>query len=151
MRSADVVSPTWATYVPKQNPLMPRSNPISDTELEVLKILWEDGPSTVHAVQARLKKGQAKRAYTTVLTLLTRLRTKGFVDAEKSGAALEFRPIVSREQLLRRRLTELADKVCDGTTGPLVHALVDGRRLSREEIASLRELVDKLDPDPKRK
>ena len=130
---------------------MRHSIPISDTELEVLKILWKDGPSRVHDVQARLKKGKAKRAYTTVLTLLTRLRTKGFVDAEKSGAALEFRAVVSREQLLRRRLSELADTVCDGTTGPLVHALVEGRRLSPEEVASLRELVDKLDPDAKRK
>jgi predicted transcriptional regulator len=130
---------------------MPRSRPISDAELEVLKILWKDGPSTVHGVQARLSRRKPKRAYTTVLTLLTRLREKGFVASEKSGVALEFRAVVSREQLLRRRLSELADKLCDGTASPLVHALVEDRRFSPEEIEELRLLIDKLESDKPRK
>lgn len=127
---------------------MARNRPISGAELEVLKVLWKDGPSTVHDVQARLSRRKAKRAYTTVLTLLSRLREKGFVASEKNGVALEFRAIVSREQLLRRRLSELADQICDGTTGPLVQALVDGRQFSPEEIAAFRELIERLDSDP---
>jgi predicted transcriptional regulator len=120
---------------------------ISDAELEVLKVLWADGPSTVRAVHERLAHRQRRWAYTTVLTLLSRLREKGFVASEKSGVALEFRATVSREQLVRRRLTDLVQRVCDGTTGPLVHALVDGRPFSSEEVESFRQLLDRLELD----
>jgi predicted transcriptional regulator len=130
---------------------MAQSRPISDAELEVLKVLWKHGPSTVRDVHERFSRRKPKRAYTTVLTLLTRLREKGFVASEKSGVALEFRAVVSREQLLRRRLGELADQICDGTAGPLVHALVEARRFSPEEIEEFRLLIDKLASDSPRK
>ena len=56
-----------------------------------------------------------------------------------------FRATVSREQLLRHGLTELADRICDGTASPLVHALVEGRKFSPEEIAHFRRLLDELE------
>jgi predicted transcriptional regulator len=126
---------------------MAKAESISDAELEVLKLLWEQGPSTVREVHAQLAGEGPRRAYTTVLTLLVRLREKGFVASEKSGVALAFRAVVSREQLLQRRLAELADQVCDGTAAPLVHALVDSRRFSAEDIKAFRRLLDELDPD----
>ena len=126
---------------------MARTRAISDAELEVLKVLWNRGPSTVREVHVHLTRKKDRRAYNTVLTLLARLREKGFVVSEKLGVALQFRAVVSREQLLKRRLAELADQVCDGTAAPLVHALVDSRRFSAEEIGALRRLLDELDPD----
>jgi predicted transcriptional regulator len=120
---------------------------ISDAELEVLKVLWTEGPSTVREVHAGLGGRHRRWAYNTVLTLLSRLREKGVVASEKNGVALEFRAIVSREQLLRSRLTELVNQVCDGTTGPLVHALVQGRRFSPDELRSFRQLLDQLTSD----
>ena len=85
---------------------------ISDAELDVLKLLWEHGPATVRDVNAKLRKRKRRWAYNTVATLLTRLREKGFVASEKEGVAHVFRPVVTREKLLRRSLTELADRVC---------------------------------------
>lgn len=130
---------------------MPKQRSISDAELEVLKILWRDGPSTVREMHAELSRKGPRRAYTTVLTLLTRLREKGFVADEKSGVALQFRALVTREQLLKARLAKLADQICDGTTAPLVHALVDSRQFSADEIAAFRKLLDELDPKPRGK
>jgi BlaI family penicillinase repressor len=121
---------------------------VSDAELDVLKILWEHGPATVRDVEARLKRRRRRWAYTTLLTLLTRLRDKGCVVSEKSdkaGAAHVFRATVSRDQLLRNGLAGLADRICDGTAGPLVHALVQGQQFSAEEIASFRKLLDELE------
>jgi predicted transcriptional regulator len=80
-----------------------------------------------------------------VLTLLSRLRDKGFVDVDKTGAGHVFRPAVSREQLLRRGLTELADRVCNGTASPLLHALVQGRQLTPADIAELRKMLDEME------
>jgi predicted transcriptional regulator len=123
---------------------MPRRVPVSDAELEVLKVLWARGPATVREVAAALRKQRRRLAYNTVLTLLSRLRDKGYVDADRRGTAHRFRPVVTRDELLGSSLAALAERVCDGLASPLVLALVRDQRLSAEEIAELRALLDRL-------
>jgi predicted transcriptional regulator len=119
---------------------------VSEAELEVLKVLWEHAAGTVRAVNAVLQ-GQGRRwAYTTVQTLLQRLEAKGYVQSDKSGSAHVYRAAVSREELLGRRLRELADQFCDGTASPLLLALVGDSRLTAEEIKHLRQLLNRLEP-----
>ena len=119
----------------------------SDAELEVLKVLWQSGPSTVRDVAAALRRQRRRLAYNTVLTLLSRLREKGYVAVDRREAAHQFRAIVTREELLGSSLRALADRVCDGTASPLVHALVRGRQFSAGEIAHFRKLLDDLTPE----
>jgi len=120
--------------------------PISETELVVLKALWERGPSTVRDLDGALRAGGYRWAYNTVLTLLQRLRAKGYVRSETSSPAHIFSAAVTRDEHLRDRLRDLSDKVCGGTATPLVRAMVEGRRFSREEISELRDLIERLDP-----
>jgi len=127
---------------------MPRT-PVSDAELEVLKVLWAGGPATVRDVAAALRRRRRKLAYNTVLTLLSRLRDKGYVEADRRETAHLFRAVVTRDDLLGSSLTALAERVCDGTASPLVHALVKSRRFSADEIAHFRKLLDDLDPNPR--
>jgi BlaI family penicillinase repressor len=122
-----------------------RQPPISETELDVLKVLWEHGPATVRQVNAVLRRRGRRYAYTTVLTLLQRLEAKGHVRSDKGGVAHVFSAAVSRDGLLRRRLNELADELCDGTATPLVQALVEGNRLTPDDLEQLRRLLDQLD------
>jgi len=110
-----------------------------------MKALWAAGPGTVRELEARLRRKRRKWAYNTVLTLLTRLREKGYVAADKSDAAHVFQAVVSRDQLLRNGLSELAERMCDGTASPLLHALVDGRNLSPADIIELRKLLDAME------
>ncbi|HWB11878.1 MAG TPA: BlaI/MecI/CopY family transcriptional regulator [Pirellulales bacterium] len=124
----------------------PKNPPLSETELDVLKVLWELGAGTVREVNERLQQRKRRWAYTTVLTLLTRLEAKGYVASDKSELAHVFRPIVSRDNLLRRRLSHLAEDLCEGTTTPLLHALVQDHRFSPEEIEGFRRLLDELEP-----
>lgn len=119
--------------------------PVSDAELEVLKVLWSNGPATVRDVAAALKKQRRRLAYNTVLTLLTRLRDKGYVAADTTSTAHQFNAVVTREDLLGSSLSALANRICDGTASPLVHALVRGQHLSRHELADLRKLLDDLE------
>jgi len=119
-----------------------RKPPISETEMDVLKVLWEHGPATVRQVNAVLRKRHRRYAYTTVLTLLQRLEAKKYVSSDKSGVAHVFSAAVSREGLLRSRLGQLSDELCDGTATPLVQALVEGGRLSAEDVEHLRRLLD---------
>ena len=125
---------------------MPRRSPVSDAELDVLKVLWETGPSTVRDVAAALRRRGRRLAYNTVLTLLSRLRDKGYVAADRRETAHLFRAVVTRDELLGFSLAALADRVCDGTASPLVQALVRGQRFSADEIAHFRKLLDDLTP-----
>jgi BlaI family penicillinase repressor len=123
----------------------PRRSSISETELDILKVLWEHGPGTVREVNALLRAQGRRWAYTTVLTLLQRLEAKGVVTSDKSGLAHVFRPAVTREKLLRQRLKDLANQLCEGTATPLVQALVEGQRFTPEEISHFRQLLDELE------
>jgi predicted transcriptional regulator len=123
---------------------------ISETELEVLKALWEHGPGTVRELDAVLRKQGRRWAYNTVLTLLQRLQDKEYVVSDRSRVAHVFRAAVSREELLQRRLKDLADQLCAGTASPLVLALVEGHSFTAEEIEQFRRLLDQLAPGPPR-
>jgi predicted transcriptional regulator len=124
---------------------------ISETELAVLKVLWDLGSGTVREVQEVLRKQGRKWAYTTVQTLLNRLQGKGCAESEKGGPAHVYRAAVSRDQLLQQRLTNLADEFCEGTASPLVLALVEGGRFTPEEIEQFRKMLDQLEIDRPRK
>jgi predicted transcriptional regulator len=124
---------------------------ISETEQAVLKVLWDLGAGTVREVQEVLRGQRRSWAYTTVQTLLNRLQAKGFAASEKGGPAHVYRAAVSRDELLRRRLGDLADELCEGTASPLVLALVEGGHFTPDEIEQFRQLLDELDSARPRK
>ncbi len=121
---------------------MNERQPPSDGELEVLKTLWDGGPATVRGVDEALRRRGVQRAYTTVQTVLNRLQTKGHVASESQGGALVYRAASTRDDLLRDRLRDLADQLCEGEPTPLVLTLVEGNRFSAAEIARFRALLD---------
>ena len=127
---------------------------LSPSELDVMKVLWEEGPGTVREINARLGRRGRTWVYTTVQTLLGRLEGKGHVTSDKSGFAHIFRPTLSREALMQQGLAELAEQLCDGAAVPLVLALVQGQRFTAGEIEQFRALLDTLEnrpPPPKRR
>ncbi len=124
---------------------MRRTGDVSDAEMEVLQTLWKEGPATVREVGDRLDPQKSRWAYTTIQTLLGRLEAKGFVKSDKTGVAHVFRAARTREHFLSDRLLELADKVCDGTTLPLVLALVEKQQFTPEELAAFRQLLDEAE------
>lgn len=133
--------------------MSPRQPKLSETELEVLKALWDLGAATVRELNFLLQRQGRRWAYTTVLTLLTRLQAKGCVASQTGSVAHVYRPTVSRDELVARQLTDLADDLCDGAASPLVKALVEGHRFSAEELAHFRRMLDAAEqrPPPKRR
>src|SRR2546421_12499004 len=127
----------------------PRPSSLGENELDLLKMLWEHGPGTVREINAFSRRKGRRWAYTTVLTMLQRLQTKGFVTSDKSGVAHVFRPAVTRDRLLRQRLKDLANQLCEGTATPLLLALVEGQRFTTEEISQFRQLLDQLEGQKK--
>jgi BlaI family penicillinase repressor len=118
-----------------------RSN-VSEAERHVLRVLWRHGPSSVRDVHRRLKEADLDWARSTVITLLQRLEKKGYVESDKSEFAFRFRAVVTRDELLRLRMSELADDLCDGEWAPLLLAFTQREKLGTRELADLQRLVD---------
>ena len=120
---------------------------LGPAELEVLKILWDEGPAPVRTVMNALHARGRKIAYTTVQTMLTRLEQKQFVRSDKRGLAFVYKASISREKISRSRLKTLLEQLYDGAAGPLVLQLVKTERLAPDELAQLQQLIEKLDLD----
>jgi BlaI family penicillinase repressor len=116
-------------------------------ELEVLRALWIEGPTTVRNVMEYLHRRGRKVAYTTVQTVLGRLEQKGVARSDKSGVAYVYRAKISRERFSQSRLKTLLDQLYDGAAGPLALQLIRSKRLTPEEIEELRQLIEQLDAD----
>jgi predicted transcriptional regulator len=115
---------------------------LSDAEREVLRVLWDHEPGAIREIRERLADRGRTWAYTTVATLLQRLQAKQYVASDASVVPHVYRAVVSREELLDRRLKDAAEELCDGQAAPLLLALVQGNRFSAEELARFRRLLD---------
>ena len=125
---------------------MPKTrSSISDAEREVLKVLWEQGPSTVRQIRERLQKQGREWAHTTINTLLSRVQEKGYVTRDARDFAHIFSASLSREEIVQQRLMDLAEQYCDGTSVPLMLALVEGQQFTDREIEEFRQLLDRLE------
>jgi predicted transcriptional regulator len=80
-----------------------------------------------------------------VQKLLDRLAEKGHVRRDRSGSAHVFSAAVGREELIGRRLQDVAEKLCGGSLTPLLTHLVKTRKLSDQERQELRDLIDDQD------
>jgi BlaI family transcriptional regulator, penicillinase repressor len=123
---------------------------VSEAERHVLRALWRDGASSVRDIHRRLKEADLDWARSTVITLLQRLEKKGFVESDKSEFAFQFRAVVTRDELLRLRMSELAEDLCDGEWAPLLLAFTQREKLSAEELTELQRLIDDLSSRPAR-
>jgi BlaI family penicillinase repressor len=120
---------------------------LSKAEREVLKVLWDFGPGTVRQINEVLERRGRCWAYTTVATLLQRLGVKQYVTGDPSAVPHVYRAVITRDELLDRRLKDAAEELCDGRAAPLVLALVQGNRFSADELARLRRLLDEAAGD----
>ena len=118
---------------------------VTDKELDLLQALWDGGPATIRQLTDRLYPGGGTAQYATVQKLLDRLEVKGFVCRDRSGAAHTFAAAVGREEIIGRRLQDVAEKLCGGSLTPLLTHLMRSRPLSARERRELRDLIDKLD------
>ncbi len=115
---------------------------VTDAEMAVLQVLWEQGPSNRRQITDRLYPEGGPAHYTTVQKLLERLEAKGYVASERGEGMRTFTARVGREELISRRLRDMAEKLCGGSLTPLLMNLVRSRPLTAREIAELRALID---------
>jgi predicted transcriptional regulator len=124
---------------------------VTDAELAVLQLLWDGGPATIRQLTDVLYPGGGTAQYGTVQKLLDRLEAKGCVHRDRTPAAHTFAAAIRREDLIGRRLQDMAEKLCGGSLTPLLTHLVRTRRLTARERQELRDLIDEFDPKGKGK
>ena len=108
-------------------------------ELDVMAVLWERGDATVAEVHQRLADDLA---YTTVLTVLRTLETKGAVRHEEEGKAYRYFPTMEREAAGRRALRLIRDKMFGGSESLLLTQFVSDRDVDEEQLRELRRMID---------
>jgi len=111
------------------------------SELEILRVLWERGPSTVRKVYEELSKKKAV-GYTTVLKLLQIMAGKGTVRRNEDQRAHVYEACLPAEKTKRQIAADVLQRVFEGSASELmVHAL-EGRKTSRKELEELRRVLD---------
>jgi predicted transcriptional regulator len=110
---------------------------VTDTELAILQVIWQEGRATRRQITDALYPQGGEAHYATVQNLLGRLEKKGFVRHTRAQGVLVFTSRIDRDELIRRRLQGVADKLCGGAVAPLVMSLVRSRPLSADEIENL--------------
>jgi predicted transcriptional regulator len=111
---------------------------LTDREADVMQVLWDLGPSVVSDVQSRLKD---KLAYTTVLTVLRTLETKGYVGHEENGRQHRYFAAVQEQAAQKSALNHLMGKLFKSSSELLFARLVFDQKLSPEQIRRMRKLL----------
>jgi len=114
---------------------------LSPGELRVMKALWSLEQGSVADVRAELARRGQELAYTTVMTLLGRLATKGAVLVDKDREPFIYKAAHHRESVLRDRLREFVREVFDGKADSLVLNLVESESLSPEELRAIERKI----------
>jgi predicted transcriptional regulator len=119
----------------------PREEQPTAGELEVLKVLWDRGPSTGREVMDVLN-AERPRAYTSVMSLLNVMTDKGLLVRVPQGRAFVYRPKVNRDRTLRRMVGDLVGRAFAGSAQELVAQLLDHARPSEEELDAIRRTIE---------
>lgn len=119
---------------------------LPNAEWIVMTALWNRRSATASDIHKDLEPLQGW-AYSTVKTMLDRLVDKRFVRAKRVGNIFEYSAKVPRESAIDRVLDDVVDRVLEGSLSPFINRLVANRKLSRQEIAELRDILDRFESD----
>lgn len=116
---------------------------VSDAELQLLQLLWEEAP--LDAVElARRVPAERQWSLATVKSLLSRLLAKGAISAQPEGRRFLYRPAVEREAIAGSQADRLIDRLFGGRISPLVAQLAEQRELDPDDLAELEALIREL-------
>ncbi len=122
----------------------PASNRPTDGELAILNVLWERGPSTVREVQQALS-AERDTAYTTALKMLQIMTEKGLVTRDESRRTHVYAAATEREDTQAHLARDLARRAFGGSAAQLAMRALSQEAASAEELAQIRELLERLE------
>jgi len=124
---------------------------IPDSELDVLKVLWDRGQATVREVLETLRSAGRQWSYATVATLLDRLETKGVVTSDRSELAFVYKPAITTQEVRQKRVNNLVEKLYQGEPGLLVLHLLKSHPLDARQAKEVRSVLEEMTGETSRK
>ena len=114
------------------------------SEMEVLQVLWKEGPSTVRFVHDKLNEQKEAVQYTSTLKLMQVMAEKGMLSRDESSMKHIYAPLMAEDKTKGFMLGKFLDSMYNGSVSNLVMALLDNDKTSKKELQVLKELAGKL-------
>jgi predicted transcriptional regulator len=124
----------------------PLPNP-TDSELAILRELWDLGSGTVRQVHDAIKARGSGVGYTTVLKLLQIMADKGLVRRDSSARSHVFRPALKQSQTQRQLLADLISRAFNNSARQLILHALSSRKVSRQELQEIRRVIDEAEKE----
>jgi predicted transcriptional regulator len=118
----------------------------TNVELAILRVLWETGSAPVGVIHNALKD-QRKASYSTTLKMIQVMFDKGLLVRDESVRPHLYRPAISQEETQGNLVDDLVQKAFGGAAEHLVVQALSSRRISRDELANIRKLIDQLEQE----
>ena len=120
---------------------MTRPAPPTHAELEILDVLWDNGPQTVKQVHEAIRTSR-DIGYTTILKLMQLMTEKGLLERDESERSHVYVAAVPEKKVKRRLVSDLLDRAFGGSAAHLVQQLLSARRATPEELDEIRDILD---------
>ncbi len=121
---------------------------LGDLEAQIMEIIWAQGETTVRQVHKKLQP-KRKLAYTTVMTVMSRLADKGILQRVRQGAAYLYRPASSREEFLHSSVRKVMQELVRDFTAPTIQQFVES--IEREDPKKIEELARLIETKRKKR
>lgn len=115
---------------------------LANAELAIMDLLWQQDRMTARQIREKLYPDETKAQHGTVQRLLQRLEEKGYIHRDRSLNIHFFSAAIDRQTYAGSQLESLASRLTGGSFAPLITHLVEGKKLSSEDLAQLREILD---------
>lgn len=122
----------------------------TESELEILQVLWEHGPSTVRFVNDQLNEDR-EVGYTTTLKLMQIMAEKGLADRDTSQRTHIYRPAVTEGETQQNLLTQFVDRTFKGSAMKLVMQALGNHNASEAELGEIKALIEEMESEGRRK
>ncbi len=113
---------------------------ISESEFEVMKLIWKYAPISTNDITERLTKTTAWSPKT-IQTLIKRLVTKGAITYEKQGRMFVYTPLINETEYVGQQSRSFLARFYDGNIAAMLSSYIENDKLSRDELAALRALL----------
>jgi BlaI family transcriptional regulator, penicillinase repressor len=115
------------------------------SELEILQVLWRNGPSTVRFVNEKLNEQKRAVQYTSTLKLMQIMTEKEILKRDETNMKHIYSPVLEEEKTKGFLLDRFVDALYDGSASSLMLQLLGNKKTSRKELAAIKELLEKLE------
>ncbi len=114
------------------------------TELDVLQVLWQYGPSTVRFVHEKLNKQKEAVIYTSTLKLMQTMKEKGMLDRNEDQMKHVYSAVLKEDKVKGNMLDRFMDNMYNGSPSSLMMALLGNDKTSAEELQKIKDLLNKM-------